>query len=91
MTNWTLALALWGACVYATGCEGEISGGTSAGDAGSEEDAGPLPCNIKKIVCGCEDTDAGSEWACSWVDLCGPEHITPWLVDASVEEEDAGT
>lgn len=85
MTNWTLALALWGACLYATGCEGEISGGTSAVDSGSEEDAGPLPCNITKVECSYTDPETKTDWHCYWVELC--DMVSPWETDSGEGDE----
>lgn len=66
MTNWTFAIALWGACLYAAGCETPDPDPVTA-----TMDAGPVPCKEGKILCAYEDTDAGDQvWTCGWVWFC---------------------
>lgn len=75
MTNWTLALALWGACLYTVGCVGEIEGGQPS-VVDSDEDAGPYPCTLIEPECAWADPVAEEDWSCRWVELCSGNRET---------------
>lgn len=73
MINWVFALGIWAACLYTVGCAGEIEPGTPP-TAAEDEDAGPPPCKLVKVVC-----EHRPEWDCYYIELCSGnmEEVVP--------------